>query len=55
MIRETSSERYVFPEKYAMLKIFPLSLLDDKQQFNFGVVMTSHLMLFLAYVSIIFI
>jgi len=31
-----------------------LSLLEDKQQSKFGVVMTGHLMLFLACFSIIF-
>jgi len=55
MIRATSSERYVFPEKYAKFKLYSLSLLENKQRFKFRVVMTGHLTLFLAYFSVIFI
>jgi len=45
---------YVFPEKNARNKIFFISLLEDKQQFMFGVVMTGYLTLFLTCFSIIF-
>jgi len=48
-------ERHVFLEKMQKSKMFFfLLLLEDKQQFMFGVVMTDHLTLFLACFSVIF-
>jgi len=43
-----------FLEKNAKNKICFLSLLEDKQQFMFGVVVAGHLTLFLACFSVIF-
>jgi len=44
----TTPERYVFPEKMQRIKYIFLSLREGKQQFKFGVVITSHLSLFVA-------
>jgi hypothetical protein len=41
-------ERYVFSQKMQTINYVFLSLLEEKQQSKFGVVMTSHLTLFLA-------
>jgi len=46
--------KYVFPEKMQRIKYVFLSLLEDKQQFKFGVVMTCHHTSFLACFSVIF-
>jgi hypothetical protein len=48
-------ETVCFPKKYAKIEIYILSLLEDKQQFKFWVVMTGHLTLFLAYFLVAFI
>jgi len=47
-------ERYVFPEKMQRINYVFLSLLEDKQQSKFGVVITGHLTLFLACFSVYF-
>jgi len=41
-------------KKMLRIKFVFLSLLEDKQKFKFGVVMTCHLMLLLACFSVIF-
>lgn len=46
-------ETVCFRKKYANIEIYILSLLEDKQQFKFRVVMTSHLTLFLAYIFLV--
>jgi len=44
----------LFLNKMQRIKYAFLSLLENKQQFKFGVVMTGHLTLFLASFSLIF-